>query len=102
MKYKLHQTMRVGDFTNWVDVDEMEVKSVSVTFDPQRPVLSVVLIHQASGWQHNVVYTDSTAVEFWARTMEQQLDAVCRALVEKLARDAKLPAGTLVESIPPT
>jgi hypothetical protein len=44
------------------------------------------------------VYRDSAAVQFWARTLEAQFDAICKALVEKLAADAKLPAGTLTES----
>src|SRR6266404_1211523 len=98
MKYTLATPVNVGGFDNPLQIDSFEVHSISLTFDPQSPVLSVVLEHKASGWKHNVVYRDSTAVEFWARTMEQQLDAVCRALVEKLAADARLPAGTLDET----
>ena len=101
MTYTLASPVNVsGDLSNPLLVDSLELFSVSLTFDPQEPVLSAVLVHKPSGWKHNVVYRDSTAVEFWARAMEQQFDAVCRALMEKLAGDAKLPAGTLTESIP--
>ena len=95
MKYTLATPVNVGGFDNPVQIDSFEVHSVSLTFDPQLPVLSVVLEHKASGWKHNLVYRDSSAAEFWARTMEQQLDAVCRALVEKLAGDGKLPPGAV-------
>jgi hypothetical protein len=99
MKYKFAQPVRVGDLNSAILVDELEFKTMSLSFDPQDPVVSVVLVHKATGWTHNVIYTDSTAVEFWARTMEAQFDLICRSLVEKMSVDAKLPAGTLTESI---
>lgn len=95
MKFKLATPITVGDLTNSVIVDELEVESLSVAFDPQVPVLSVVLLHRTSGWQHNVVYRDSSAVEFWARLCEQSFDTICNELLKKLVFDNSLPAGNI-------
>lgn len=95
MKYTLAVPVTIGDLSNPLQVDCLELHSLSITFDPEGPVLSAVLVHQPSGWKHNVVYTDSGAVEFWARTLEKEFDAVMRGIGEKLVRDGKLPAGTL-------
>ena len=95
MKYVLAKPISMGDLANSFVVDELELRSLSLTFDPENPVLSAVLEHKATGWQHVVTYFDSTAAEFWARTAEPQFDAIARALLEKLATDGKLPPGTL-------
>lgn len=95
MAYKFEQPIRVGDLDNSILVDALEIQSVSLTFDPQLPVLSIVLVHKPSGWQHVVTYTDSSAVEFWARTFESQFDYICQCVIQKLVTDSKLPTGTL-------
>lgn len=95
MKYKFTSPIRIGDLANSILVDELEVESISLIFDPQRPVLSIVLIHKQSGWTHNVVYTDSTAVEFWARLCEQSFDSICNELLKKLMSDKNLPTGSI-------
>jgi len=93
MKHTLGSPITVGDFSNRVVVDELDIQSISLTLDPQNPVLSVVLVHKASGWQHVVTYTDSSAVEFWARAMEREFDAIADAMLKRLVADGKLPAG---------
>lgn len=95
MKHVLNQPVAVGDFAKSVQIDELEMESVSLTFDAQRPVLSFVMLHRASGWQWNVVYSDSSAVEFWARTLESQFDEIIRKGFLKMADDNKIPPGTL-------
>ena len=95
MKYKLNTPATVGDLTNPLTIDEFELHSISMTFDPQNPVLSVVLEHKASGWKHVVTYTDSTAVEFWARAYNDEFDFLHGAVLKKLIADGKLPLGTL-------
>ncbi len=95
MNYKFAQPVTIGDLANPVTVQELTLHSVSLTLDPERPVLSVVLEHKDSGWKHVVTYTDSTAVEFWARAQEAHFDAICEALLAKLAGDGKLPPGAL-------
>lgn len=94
MKYKLRVPVTIGDLLNPITIDEFEFHSISLTFDPERPVLSMVLEHKASGWKHAVTYVDSSAAEFWARTMEAPIDAIVKAAIEKLVADNKLPAGS--------
>jgi len=95
MKYKLSTPVSVGDLTQRIEVDELEIESLSLIFDPQRPVLSIVLLHRPSGWQHNVVYRDSSAVEFWARVYEAEFDFLHKAVLQKIIADKKLPEGTI-------
>lgn len=94
MKYRLHVPVTIGDLLNPITIDELEFHSLSLTFDPEGPVLSAVLEHKVSGWKHAVTYTDSSAVEFWARTVEAPMDAIVKAAIEKLVADNKLPAGS--------
>ena len=94
MIYKLTTPATVGDLANSISVDMLELKSLSLTFDPLRPVLSIVLIHPASGWEHVVTYTDSSAVQFWAQTLAAQFDEIANAAIQKLVADGKLPPGT--------
>lgn len=95
MKYVLTPSITVGDFSNQTVIDELEIQSASLCFDPQVPTLSVVLLHKPSGFQHVVTYRDSSAVEFWAKTFAGQFDFLAQALLQKLAADSKLPAGTI-------
>ncbi len=95
MKYKLKNPATIGDLANPVLIEELELFSMSMTFDPEEPVLSVVLIHRTSGWKHVVTYTDPTAVEFWAHLYEAEFDFLRRAVLQKLVADGKLPPGTL-------
>lgn len=97
MKYKLSPPMFVGDLANRIEIDELEIKSMSMTFDPQDPVLSIVFLHKPTGWQHNIVYVDSSAVEFWARTLEPEFDFLLAAVLKKMVTDQKLPPGALIE-----
>src|SRR5689334_14351645 len=93
MKYTLTTPVTIGDLANLITVDELELKSISLTFDPLQPVLSIVLVHPTSGWQHVVTYTDSSAVQFWAQALASQFDAIAAAAIQKLVDDGKLPAG---------
>ncbi len=98
MIYTLTMPVTVGELTNPITINQLELASVSLNFEPERSskgtaILSIVLVHRASGYKVNVVYSDATALAFW-----MSLDAgasVTRALFQKLAADGKLPAGAL-------
>lgn len=94
--FKLTQPITIGDITNSIVVDQLDLHSISLAFDPQAPVLSAVLEHKASGWKHVVTYVDPTVVQFWANgTQVAHFDAIVAGLVQKLVTDGKLPAGRL-------
>lgn len=96
MEYTLTNPITVGDLSNLVTIDKLEVASFSMNFEPclsdnGTAVLSVVLVHRASGYKMNVVYQDASALTFWQQhsaTLESDAFA-------KLIADGKLPAGTV-------
>jgi hypothetical protein len=56
--------------------------------------MSVVLVHRESGYKHNVVYSDNSALDFWQR-IEKEEEVISKEVLGKLIADGKLPAGTL-------
>ena len=98
MKYTFNEVVNVGDLRDRIPVGSLEIESISLRLDPQSPCLSVVLRHAATGWQHTETYRDTSAVEFWARTWEKEFDAIGRGILEKLAAEGKLPAGSVSEA----
>lgn len=96
MEYTLTNPVTVGDLSNPITVDKLEVASFSMNFEPTlsdngTAVLSVVLVHRASGYTMNIVYRDASALSFWqnhSATLETDIFA-------KLVADSKLPAGTV-------
>lgn len=98
MVFKIKQPVSIGDLTNQIQIDELELASVSFNFEPERSdfgtaILSIVLVHRLSGHKTNVVYNDESALMFW-----KQIDAggaVEKAVFDKLLSDKKLPDGTL-------
>lgn len=93
LTYTLATPVTVGDFLNPVVVDKLQLYSISLTAGDAKPTLSVVLIHVASGYQINLVYTDATVMTFWNAINAG--NALTRAAFQKLVADGKLPAGTL-------
>jgi len=98
MKYRLTQPMTVGDLTNPILIDELELASVAVNFEPEwasqgKATLSVVLVHLASGYKTNIVYRDATALTFWRNL--NLADKVTSAILNKLQTDGKLPPGSI-------
>jgi hypothetical protein len=99
MTFTLSTPIQVGDLTNPILIDKLELSSVSFNFEPERSsqgtaILSVVLVHRPSGYKHNVVYDDSSALEFW-KHIEQEEEVISKEVLGKLIADGKLPAGTL-------
>lgn len=91
--YTLATPVSVGDFHNPVLVDKLQLYSLSLTAGDAKPTLSIVLIHVASGYQINVVYTDATVMAFWNSINAG--NALTQAAFQKLVTDGKLPTGTL-------
>jgi hypothetical protein len=99
MIYTLTNPLTVGDLTNPVTVDKLELASVALNFEPTYAdkgvaILSIVLVHRASGYKVNVVYNDATAMAFWT-ALNTVGSVVTKSVFAKLAADAKLPTGTL-------
>jgi hypothetical protein len=99
MIYTLATPITVGDLTNPIMVDKLELASISLNFEPVysdkgTAILSVVLVHRASGYKVNVVYNDATALTFWT-TLDTANSVVTQAVFSKLTTDGKLPAGNL-------
>jgi hypothetical protein len=93
MIYTLTNPITVGDLNHSIIIDALQVESLSITCNQQKPVLSVILVHPASGYQLNVVYTDATALAFWDAVNSGSV--LERATFERLMKDNKLPQGTL-------
>jgi hypothetical protein len=99
MVYTLTNPITVGDLTNPIAVDKLELASVSLNFEPVysdkgAAILSIVLVHRASGYKVNVVYNDATAMAFWT-ALNTAGSVVTKSVFAKLTADGKLPAGTL-------
>jgi hypothetical protein len=99
MIYTLTNPVTVGDLTNPIVIDKLQLASISLNFAPSytsqgKAVLSIVLIHVASGYTINIVYSDSTALGFWT-ALDTIGSVVTKAVFAKLTADGKLPAGTL-------
>ena len=91
--YKLKKPMTVGDMKNQIMVDELVVKSLSISFLAKEPVVSVVFLHPASGWQHNVCYGAwNTAEEVKDQVHEAsdivwtQVDAELKKVIDALVQ----------------
>ena len=102
-KFKLTTPVEVGDLSNRVLVDELEVSALSFQFDPvlaglptPQMSVSIVLTHRASTYKMNVLYQgsiDGAAALAWFNTnWAQQL---VTSVLTKLIADGKLPAGTI-------
>jgi hypothetical protein len=96
--YKLAMPMTVGDLANRISIDQLELVSISLNFEPfytgqatPIAILSIVLLHRASGWKETITYQDGSALAFWT-AHAPVLEA---AILAKLMADAKLPAGTV-------
>ena len=99
MIYTLTNPMTVGDFANPILIDKLELASVSLNFEPfysdkGTAMFSIVLVHRASGYKVNVVYSDATALSFWTN-LNTAGSVVTKSVFTKLTADGKLPAGTL-------
>jgi hypothetical protein len=99
MIYTLTSPITVGDLTNPIIVDKLELSAVSLNFEPERTatgtaVLSIVLVHRASGYKVSIVYSDATALAFW-NALNTASSVVTKAVFTKLNADGKLPAGIL-------
>lgn len=99
MIYTLTTPITVGDLTSPITVDKLELSGVSLNFEPERTangtaILSIVLVHRASGYKVNVVYNDATALAFWS-ALNTATSVVTKAVFAKLTADGKLPTGTL-------
>ncbi len=93
MIYTLTTPQTVGDLSKPILIDKLQLYSISLTAGDARPTLSIVLIHVASGYQVNVVYSDATVMTFWNAINAG--NALTQAAFQKLIADGKLPAGTL-------
>lgn len=83
--HKLATPMHVGDLTNGITVDALDLVSISVNFQPvvdsevpgaakgrfwrDRVVVSCMLHHAASGWIHTVTLSEHTATHKEAKAM---------------------------------
>lgn len=99
MIYTLTNPITVGDLTNPLLVDKLELSAISLNFEPERTItgtaiLSIVMVHRASGYKVNIVYSDATALAFWT-ALNTANSLVTKAVFAKLTADGKLPAGTL-------
>ena len=79
-----------------LDIDRLELASVSMNFEPERAdkghaILSVILVHRATGHKVNVLYQDASALAFW-KQIEPLIE---QGIFDKLAGDGKLPPGTV-------
>lgn len=96
MIYKLATPVHVGDLNSPLQVDALEISALSFNLDVEHKdhaILSVVLIHRASGWKHTVTYQDGTALAFWNALNGG--NAVSSVVFAKLTADKKLPEGSL-------
>jgi hypothetical protein len=99
MIYTLTTPVTVGDLNNQIILDKLELSSISLNFEPTYKdkgiaILSIVLIHRASGHTVNIVYSDTSALGFWAN-LDTASNLVTKAAFAKMAADGKLPAGIL-------
>lgn len=99
MVYTLSNPIAVGDLTNPITVDQLQLISISLNFEPLyqsagKAILSVRLIHPTSGYVVNVTYQDATALDFW-NTKMNAAGAVETLVLNKLRADGKLPNGTI-------
>ncbi|HEV1992515.1 MAG TPA: hypothetical protein VGR34_06590 [Candidatus Dormibacteraeota bacterium] len=96
MIYTLATPVNVGDFNKPLLIDKLELSAVSINLDiadPAKAVLSIVLIHRASGWKLTIIYEDATSRSFWNSL--NTANAVTQAAFTKMVADGKLPAGVL-------
>jgi hypothetical protein len=97
--YRFKNPVRVGDLSQSIEVQELQLASVSVNFQNHyakngTAILSVVLEDLASGHKLNVVYNDADALALW-----QELDTIdgriTLVILNKLQADGKLPPGAI-------
>ena len=98
MIYTLATPVTVGDINNQTVIDQLELASMSLNFEPVysdkgTAFLSIVLVHRASGHKINVVYSDASALDFWTKLNAG--GAVESSVFAKLRADGKLPVGTV-------
>ena len=92
----------IGDLDNQITVDRLKV--VAISFNRQASheaagtvLLSILLEHPATGWTHNVVYEGAEALTYarLINTGDFTAKSLHTRILEKLAADGKLPAGTI-------
>ncbi len=57
--------VQVGDISNAIAVDKLDLVSVSVNFRGATPIVSVVLEHATSKWTHTVTLTGAEGGVQW-------------------------------------
>jgi len=90
----------VGELGRQIALDELELACLSFNFEPERSdrqvaILSIVLVHRASGYKVSIKYDDTAdALEFWREINAGE--ALTRRVLRKLQEDGKLPVGEIV------
>jgi len=101
VKVRLAQPITVGTIYNQITVKEMEIASVSFNFEPElkkrgKAILSVVLVDPATGWKHNIVIRDATALNVWQAVDKN--NNISRRLLTQILGEGRLPAGEIFEN----
>lgn len=99
MIYTLNTPVMVGDLANPITIDAVELASVSFNFEPAysdagTAIVSVVLVHRASGYKYNVVFNDAASLTQWAN-FDGVNNAITKAIFNRLKIAGKIPAGDL-------
>jgi len=96
--YKLKTPITVGDIKNQIVVDELAVKSISLTFMAKEPVISIVFLHPASDWQHNVCYAHwNTGGTPGEPSGKEKITAASDLVWNELSNELKKVIDTLVQ-----
>ena len=97
--YTLSEPVTIGDLHHQIRVTALRITSISINFEDAitkhgEAVVSVCMRDEQSDYPLNVVFRDPHGLEL-AKRVEADLG---RELLEKLAKEGRLPAGDISEA----
>lgn len=102
MTITFNTPVTVGPLGNQVTIASMQLKSFSLNLAPpsggSNALLSITLTDPVSGYDHNIVYEDSTTTPaFVSQILALQAGGVpwINKLYQRIMADGKIPPGTI-------
>lgn len=94
--FTLAQPATIGNLGNQVTVSSLQLTGITFSSTPEiaqlgTGELTILLTDPKSGYQEQITYRDSSALDLWLKIG----DTVASAVFEKLIADAKIPTGTV-------
>jgi hypothetical protein len=106
MKYIFDTPEKIGNITNRITVEAMELASVSFNFEPYymkngEALVSIVLVHRASDYKENIVYSGAEGLAFWElmKSADHSKECMETKIIKILAQDKKIPPGRIESNI---